>query len=220
MRPSTLLGIGTRSRPILSVISTVCLIPCDFWWIWQARITSFRAVEPAYSRGSYAIQCVERSNAVIPQLDPGVLLSERDYRRLLSGKAWRSDHALPERGILFDSLTKLAFEMQRGDPQLKDGSKSIVGKASIAGQVRIDYDEALDILGDAGEDILATGASLGLLDDDPANDMVFFYHQLVQEYFAARHLLMKFDPDLVAQPFKRLDLDPDDETILEGLGLG
>ena len=56
-------------------------------------------------------------------------------------------------------------------------------------QVRIDLDDALDILdSEVDEAIVAAGEALSVLDEDEAAGEIMYVHQLVQEYFAARAL--------------------------------
>lgn len=105
----------------------------------------------------------------------GVLLTHREARRFWSGRPpWRT-HELPEEGALVPGLTHLAYTLQERKP------------GEDKGQVTFDEDEALDILPAHAEEILAAGCSLGVLDETEEGALRFF-HQLVQEYFAARRL--------------------------------
>ena len=71
-------------------------------------------------------------------------------------------------------------------------------KAGEAAQVRIDLDDALDILDHSrDEDILRAGEALGVLDEDLDNEEVLYRHQLLQEYFAARPLAEQPEPERV-----------------------
>ncbi|MFN0109421.1 MAG: SUMF1/EgtB/PvdO family nonheme iron enzyme, partial [Blastocatellia bacterium] len=100
----------------------------------------------------------------------GVLLSARDRQKMASGKDWRDEFDLPANGKLIPKLSQLAFDMQ------KDGS-----------EVSLDYDEACRMLDDQqAEQILKAGVELNLLDE--ARDSIKFFHQSLQEYFAARLL--------------------------------
>ena len=100
----------------------------------------------------------------------------RDVQRLVQGRTW-PPFELPERGILFQKLSALAFQMQ---------TQRAVNEAA---QVRIAYDEALALLDHPrAEDMLKAGAALGVLDEDRGRDEVLYVHQLLQEYFAARQL--------------------------------
>jgi formylglycine-generating enzyme required for sulfatase activity len=117
---------------------------------------------------------IERDN---PLFQPGTLLDERDYRRVLSSRQWAAPWSLPERGALVPGLTQLAYGMQ---------AKFTDGQAS---QARVGFDTALDLIDHAAaEDILRAGEALAVLDEHRGRDEVLFFHQLLQEYFAARHL--------------------------------
>lgn len=117
---------------------------------------------------------IERDN---PLFQPGSLLDERDYRRALSAQRWTTPWALPERGGLVPHLVALAYGMQTN---VSDGRTSQVG---------IDFDSALELIDHpAAEDMVRAGEALGVLDERRGGDEVVFFHQLQQEYFAARRL--------------------------------
>ena len=138
-----------------------------------------------------------------PLFQPGRLLDMRDLRRI-TGWRWRSPWDLPERGLLLPKLCGLAYELQNSRAESK------------ASQVRIAYDEALEILDDAqDEDILRAGTALSVLDEDTVNDEILFIHQLVQEYFAARQLALEPQPaaDLVRAPWRAADVEPSLDAV-------
>lgn len=146
---------------------------------------------------------LERDN---PLFDDEALVSSRDRRQIVG---WRWKHAfdLPGRGDLISGLGRLAYRMQ----------ESL--SAASGAHVRVDHDEALDMLDhEHGERILRAGAALAILDEDPASDEVLFIHQLVQEYFAARELCQRPRPELVAVPWCARDLEPGLDEILDSLG--
>lgn len=110
-----------------------------------------------------------------PRFRSGVLLHGRDRERI---GQWTTPYELPGRGALFKALAAFAFRLQeRRGP----GDKS---------QVRVDYDRALENLSDVPakqqDELLKAAADLQIL-ELPSND-VLFVHQLLQEYFAARHI--------------------------------
>lgn len=111
------------------------------------------------------------------------LLTARDLRRV---GQWRSAYELPDRGILFRALADLAFRLQT---RRNDGDTGNTGNKM---QVRVDIDDALDCLSTLiaderqQEHLLTAAVDLQIL--DMPNDDVLFVHQLLQEYFAARHL--------------------------------
>lgn len=157
---------------------------------------------------------IERHN---PLLEPNGLLDGRDYARIVSGRGWRTPYELPERGSLFRRLARLAYGMQSASTERESF------------QVRIDFTEALALLGDqdridddgaAGRcaaDVIGVGAALGLLDEDRAADEVTFRHQLVQEYFAARRLVREPDAERVRREWRADAVAPRLDDVLDGL---
>lgn len=136
---------------------------------------------------------LERDNPLFVQ---EAILTERDLRRVVQWQ-WRDGYELPERGLLFPKLGSLAFRMQEG---AADGGAS---------QLRVDYDQALDLIDDASDEtILKAGLALSVLDEDPAADEVLYRHQLLQEFFAGRMLAKAPQPDLVAAPWRKDDIQP------------
>ena len=114
--------------------------------------------------------------------EPNGLLTERDHGRMAQNK-WRSPFDLPERGALIPKLSELAYQMQANR------------STTAGGQIRVDYDTACDLLKhERDADILRAGVALNVLDEDRARDEVLFFHQLLQEFFAARKLAS--EPDL------------------------
>jgi len=122
-------------------------------------------------------------NAPLFQAD--TLLSDKDHQKLSLGK-WRNPFDLPERGVLIPRLSQLAFTMQEK------------GLETEGAQVRIDYDDACDLIDhERNEDILTAGVALNVLDEDIAQSEITFFHQLLQEFFAARKLAQAPNPALV-----------------------
>ncbi|MBL8483946.1 MAG: NACHT domain-containing protein, partial [Rhodocyclaceae bacterium] len=108
----------------------------------------------------------------------GVLVA-RDRERI-NRRAWADAHDLPHKGPLIDRLQALAYAMQER-----------LG-ASDGKQVVLARDMALDYLDHTqAENILKAAEQLTLLDEDLRTDQVWFYHQLLQEYFAARRLAVQ-----------------------------
>lgn len=148
---------------------------------------------------------VERGNPLFAGED---LLDVRDVRQIAHWR-WRDAYQLPERGALVPRLGRLAHAMQASSA---DGE---------AGQVRVDYDAALDALDHArGADIVRAGVAISVLDEDPAADEVLFRHQLLQEYFAARVLAREPRPSLVAAAWRAADITPSLRALLETLPPG
>lgn len=145
---------------------------------------------------------IERDN---PLFAPGLLLAERDCRRIAQWR-WRGPCELPERGRLLPKLSELAFTMQDS----RSGSEQV--------QVRVTYDEALAILDDDhADDIIRAAVALNALDEDAANDELLFCHQLVQEYMAARRLAVHPDAELVRVPWRADEVTPSLEATLADL---
>jgi formylglycine-generating enzyme required for sulfatase activity len=120
-----------------------------------------------------------------PLFQAGDLLAERDLRRLTQGR-WRSACELPRRGVLFDRLSALAYEMQRQHD------------ATEASQIRIDIDDALELVDhERARDIVDAGIALGVLDEDLGREELLYVHQLLQEYFAAHRLAAAPEPTLL-----------------------
>ena len=145
---------------------------------------------------------VERGNPIFDARD---LLASRDLRQLTQWQ-WKTPWELPERGPLVGKLAGLAHAMQAARAE---------GEHS---QVRIDFDEALDLLdSDDDEAIVAAGTALAVLDEDEAAGELMYVHQLVQEYFAARELSRSPNPDLVAQEWRVERVAPSLEQVIAEL---
>ena len=150
--------------------------------------------------------CRREINADNPLFQPDELLTQRDRQRLNQVRRWKTPWELPGQGALFDRLSTLAYEMQAQRSERE------------AGQVRIAYDAALDILDHArDEDILKAGESLGVLEEDLGRDEVLYVHQLLQEYFAARRLAGAPEPPLVSVPWRADQVVPSLEETLSQL---
>lgn len=123
----------------------------------------------------------------------GELLSQNDCDNILRINR-SSTHVFPGGNNLIKELCKLAYEMQNGSLR------------SDGGQVRIEVDEVKNIItGDAAEIVLKAGVALGVIDEDfesmdtfDYQETVAFKHQLFQEYFAARQLVL-MDEELIAE---------------------
>ena len=145
---------------------------------------------------------VERDN---PVFDGETLLSSRDRRQIV-GWRWKGSFDLPERGALIPGLARLAHRMQ----------ESL--SATSGSQVRVDLDAARAMIEhEHAETMMRAGAALAILDEDPASDEVLFVHQLVQEYFAARELGRRPDPELVRAPWRAAEISPAIDDTLRSL---
>jgi formylglycine-generating enzyme required for sulfatase activity len=138
--------------------------------------------------------------------EPNALLHPRDVQRLTQARAWRTAFELPERGLLFPKLSHLAFQMQ------------MRRTAQEAGQVRLAYDQAINLLDhERAEDMISAAAALGVLDDDRDRDQVLYVHQLLQEYFAARQLAQQPRAELVQQEWRAHRVIPSLQETLRDL---
>jgi formylglycine-generating enzyme required for sulfatase activity len=138
----------------------------------------------------------------------GSLLDERDHNKLLL-REWAHPFDLPERGVLIRSLGNLAYRMQEKQ------------RSNENSQVRIKYDDAVALLDHPNaKDILKAGTALNVLDDDRATDDILFFHQLLQEYFAARRLAKEPKPDLVHVEWSADQADPPLQQVLAELADG
>jgi formylglycine-generating enzyme required for sulfatase activity len=118
-----------------------------------------------------------------PLFKPGEFLDERDCNKLLRNE-WAGPFDLPERGALIPALRDLACRMQERR------------RADENAQVRVPYDDALVLIGHPrAAEVVQAGVALNVLDDDSARDDVLFFHQLLQEYFAARRLAREPKPE-------------------------
>ena len=141
-----------------------------------------------------------------PELVMGTVLTERDLKRVAADR-WRSAWELPERGTLFPSLSRLATRMQREFGQ------------GESGQVRLLYDEALDLIGgDTPATVVDAGLAIGLLDEDRGQDEVMFVHQLMQEYFAARNWSRQPETEVLSSPWRASDMPPQEAMLAAGKG--
>jgi formylglycine-generating enzyme required for sulfatase activity len=105
----------------------------------------------------------------------GVLLA-RDRDRIAQ-RTWADPYDLPKRGPLIPRLEALAYAMQ----------ERFIG--SDGKQVMVPLDDALARLDHPrAEDLLKAGEQLAILDEERKIEQVRFFHQLLQEFFAARQL--------------------------------
>jgi hypothetical protein len=138
-------------------------------------------------------EAVERKQRL---LAPGALLSRHDYQQILH-RAWGGRYNLPAEGPLLPRLAALAYDMQRGRAG-RERSQVRLPEAAV----RRLLDSAL-----AG-DLLAAGVELNVLDKTLEKREIAFYHQLLQEYFAARVLARAPDPARVQTPWRADAVQP------------
>jgi len=134
----------------------------------------------------------------------GVLLTSREARRFWAGRPPWHVHELPEKGVLVPGLIHLAYTLQERKP------------GEDKGLVVFDEDDALAMLPAHGEEIVAAGCSMGVL-EETEEGVLRFFHQLVQEYFAARRLGREPKPDLVQVAWHVAEVRPTLEEQLAQL---
>jgi formylglycine-generating enzyme required for sulfatase activity len=117
----------------------------------------------------------------------GQLFDEDDHERSTK-KQWRGPFDLPNSGSpLFEKVSTLAFDMQRK------------GVESESAQIRISWDDAARLIDhDRAKEMITAALRMNILDRDKRQEEdLAFYHQLLQEYFAARRLARQPDAQLV-----------------------
>ncbi|NKQ34149.1 MAG: NACHT domain-containing protein, partial [Chloroflexi bacterium] len=120
---------------------------------------------------------------------PGTLLSEDDCQQIRFDE-WDGLFDLPVEGRLIPGLEQLACRMQ-------DNRSS-----EEAALVRVKTGEAQNWLPpETAREIMAAGFQLNVLDKDLARREITFFHQLIQEYFAARVLARQPQPEDLAVPW-------------------
>ncbi len=116
----------------------------------------------------------------------GGILSKDEYELVRELEAPPAPYYLPEEGLLVPSLTALAYAMQEREP------------GEDKRQVTVTHADALKMLAqaDRGRDIVRAGCAINVLD---WVDRLYirYYHQLIQEFFAARKLASDPQPELV-----------------------
>jgi len=138
-----------------------------------------------------------------PALGGDRLLSRSDQRRLTLGR-WAHAHALPDDGFGCVALTRLALGMQATEGRDRANQLRLT-RAAVAALSGLDADDA--------ETLIQAGLALAVLDEDPADDGISFFHQRFQEYFAARGLAAAGGADLAA----KLERPWRQDAVLPGL---
>jgi formylglycine-generating enzyme required for sulfatase activity len=143
-----------------------------------------------------------------PLFRPAFLLDQSDHKRIVQ-HSWRNAVDLPVRGPLLPALSRLAHGLQ---------ARRAPGEAS---RLRVPWDDALELLNGThhaqlGEPLLYAGVALQVLEEQWGD--VFFVHQLLQEYFAARQLAGKPQPELAATAWRADEMSPSLPEVLAGIG--
>ncbi|MGE0103815.1 MAG: SUMF1/EgtB/PvdO family nonheme iron enzyme [Blastocatellales bacterium] len=139
-----------------------------------------------------------------------IMLNERDRKKLSLGK-WPADtFELPEGGLLIKKFSDLAFAMQQ------------TGLESEGAQIRISTETAERLINhDSASEFLKAGKALNVLDEDLQQQLeISFFHQLLQEYFAARRLAKEPNPDLTQSEWAVDKVKPSLEDTVDVLAIG
>lgn len=138
-----------------------------------------------------------------PLFAPDGLLARRDCEQIARYE-WRNAVDLPQRGPLLPALARLAHALQ---------ARRAPGQSA---RVRTAYDDALTLLAHVrGEDLLRAGVALQVLETQW--DEVYFVHQLLQEYFAARAFVAQPQPALAATEWRADAMQPSLPEVIAGL---
>src|SRR3954469_4329775 len=144
------------------------------------------------------------------------LLQEHDRAWLHRPVRSTAPHELPARGPLFGRLSALAFAMQRSTGRAR-------GERESARQVRAPESEVLARLDHRrAPDIVRAAQQLNLLEaiQGARDTELQFSHQLFQEFFAARVLAERPEPELVRGEWRAAAIAPSVHALLDTLGRG
>ena len=128
-------------------------------------------------------------------LADSTLLAEGDKRQIEQERWGRSPYALPERGLLIPSLTRLAYQMQ----------------VEAVGHVSWEYEQVATLLGaEMSQAVVDVGVQMTMLAEEEVEQgtVLRFYHQLLQEYFAARYVTVRPEPRLAQTPLLAGEVSP------------
>jgi formylglycine-generating enzyme required for sulfatase activity len=135
------------------------------------------------------------------------LISDFD-REMISSMEWADPFTLPDEGPLIRSFSQLAYAMQQ---KVSGSERALIRVTSQEVQKMIE-DPAL------GDSIVKAGIDLNIIDRDKIKKPpIAFYHQLLQEYFAARSLAATPDPTLAHVEFEVRSVTPSLEERLATL---
>ncbi len=139
-----------------------------------------------------------------PPFRRGALLEPHDYDRIIPNDQWRDDVELPDDSPVLQALCRLAFELQR---------RRSTGDVS---RVRARRKEVIALLGEVrGDALLRAGVALQVLEEQFGD--VFYAHQLLQEYFAARALAAAPNPGLARSAWRAGEMSPALNQMLHSL---
>jgi len=128
-------------------------------------------------------------------LGPNDRLTEREHRQIIQGGPWESAYALPERGRLMPTLSRLAHDIHA---RTADAESSQVVVEPETAEALLDCPDAASIL-QIAED-------LGIIVEQTGGEGLSFVHQLLQEYFAARHFVRAPDFDVTRTAWRAAEV--------------
>lgn len=134
------------------------------------------------------------------RLSKGELLSDNDRQQVIRWQ-WATPTALPTDGLLFPHLEQLAYRMQTGwgSPTETVTSNHVIWPEKTV-QHLLEHPQA--------DEMIQAGVQLNVLDKDVARQEIAYFHQLLQEYFAARVLAQQPEPERVKTPWHERDIQP------------
>ena len=148
---------------------------------------------------------------------PHALLQEADRAWLQRPPRGTAPHELPARGPLIGRLSALGFGMQRSTPRphtdSHDSARQVRAPEGVV-LARLDHQRATDIVR-AAQQLNLLELIQGARDTD-----VQFSHQLFQEFFAARVLAERPEPELVRVEWRAAAIAPSLHELLDTLGRG
>ncbi len=174
------------------------------------------ALFAGFIRAALQREITARSSLFVEE-GPDALLQERDRAWLHRPPRGTAPHELPARGPLIGRLSALAFAMQRSTARPHDESRESARQVRAPEAevlARLDHRRAPDIVR-AAQQLNLLEAIQGARDTD-----VQFSHQLFQEFFAARVLAERPEPELVQVEWRAAAIAPGVHALLDTLGRG
>ncbi|HEU4936637.1 MAG TPA: protein kinase [Vicinamibacterales bacterium] len=174
------------------------------------------ALFAGFIRAALQREITARSSLFVEE-GPDALLHERDRAWLHRPPRGTAPHELPARGPLIGRLSALAFAMQRSTArpheEWRESARQVrAPEAEVL--ARLDHRRAPDIVR-AAQQLNLLEAIQGARDTD-----VQFSHQLFQEFFAARVLAERPEPELVQVEWRAAAIAPGVHELLATLGRG
>ena len=174
------------------------------------------ALFAGFIRAALQREITTRSSLFVEE-GPDALLQERDRAWLHRSPRGTAPHELPARGPLIGRLSALAFAMQRSTARSHGESRESARQVRAPETevlARLDHRRAPDIVR-AAQQLNLLEAIQGARDTD-----VQFSHQLFQEFFAARVLAERPEPELVQVEWRAAAIAPGIHALLDTLGKG